>query len=82
MRGMVKFYFDLLNTYLKFNKIKSKGFLASSMSTYDFSALYTTFPHILIKEKLTELIDQTFNREGSFYLACNEKRLFFTSEQP
>ena len=23
-----------------------------------------------------------FNKEGSFYLACNEKREFFTSEQP
>ena len=64
------------------NKLKSKGFLASSVSTYDFSTLYTTLPHNLIKEKLTELIEQTFNREGSLYLACNEKRAFFTSEQP
>ena len=39
-------------------------------------------PHNLIKEKLTELIEQTFNREGSFYLACNDKNAFFTSEQP
>ena len=52
------------------------------MSTYDFSTLYTTLPQNLIKEKLTELIEQTFNREGSLYLACNEKRACFTSEQP
>ena len=33
--------------------------------------------------KLTELIEQTFNREGSLYLACNDKNVFFfTSEQP
>ena len=51
------------------NKLKSRGFLASSLSTYDFSTLYTTLPHNLIKEKLTELIEQTFNREGSHYLA-------------
>ena len=38
-------------------------------------------PHSLIKEKLTELIEQTFNREDSLYLVCNEKRAFFTSEQ-
>ena len=56
------------------NKLKSKGFLASSVSTYDFSTLYTTLPHNLIKEKNTELFEQTFNREGSHYLACNEKR--------
>ena len=56
------------------NKLKSKGFLASSASTYNFSTLYATLPHDLIKEKLTELIEQTFNGEGSLYLACNEKR--------
>ena len=38
-------------------------------------------PHNLIKEKLTELIDQTFNRDGSLYLASNENCVFFTSEQ-
>ena len=37
---------------------------------------------ILSKKKLTELIENTFNREGSIYLACNENRVFFTSEQP
>ena len=64
------------------SKLKSRGFLASSLSTFDFSTLYTTLPHNLIKEKLTELIEQTFNREGSLYLACNDKNAFFTSEQP
>ena len=62
--------------------MKSRGFLASGLSIYDFSTLYTTLPHNLIKEKLTELIEQTFNREGWLYLACNDKNAFFTSEQP
>ena len=57
-------------------KGRHSGFLASGLSTYDFSTLYTTLPHNLIKEKLTELIEQAFNREGSLYLA------WFTSEQP
>ena len=64
------------------NKLKSREFLASCLSTYDFSTLFTTLPHNLIKEKLTELIEQTFNREGSFYLAWNDKNAFFTSDQP
>ena len=55
------------------NELNFRGFLASSLSTYDFSTLYTTLPHNLIKEKLTELIEQTFKREGSLYLACNDK---------
>ena len=41
-----------------------------------------TLPHNLIKEKLTELIEQTFKRDGSLYLACNENAHFFISEQP
>ena len=50
------------------------------MSTYDFSTLYTTLPHNLIKEKLINLIEWTFKREGSPYIACNERQAFFTSE--
>ena len=51
------------------------------MSTYDLSTFYTTLPHNIIKQKLTELIEQTFNRDGLPYLVCNEKRTFVTSEQ-
>ena len=54
------------------NKLKSRGFRATSVSTYDFSTLYTTLPHNLIKEKLIKLIGWTSKREGSSYIACNE----------
>ena len=37
-------------------------------------------PHNLIKEKLINLIEWTFKREGSPYIACNERQAFFTSE--
>ena len=46
------------------------------MSTYDFSTLYTTLPHHLFKDKLIDLIDRTFQREGSPYLACNDRNAF------
>ena len=61
------------------NKLKSRGFRATSLSTYDFSTFYTTLPHNLIKEKLINLIEWTFKREGSPYIACNERQAFFTS---
>ena len=64
------------------HKLKSRGFLASFLSTNDISTLYITLPHNLIKEEQTELIEQTFNREVSLFLACNGKNAFFTSEQP
>ena len=52
------------------------------MSTYDFSTLYTTLPHNFIKAKLIDLIERIFQREGSPYLACNDRNAFFTSDKP
>ena len=63
------------------NKLKSKGFQASTVSTYDFSTLYTTLPHNLIRNQLVDLIENTFRREEALYLACNEERVFFASEE-
>ena len=65
------------------SKLKCRGFRATSLSTYDFSTLYTTLPHNPIKEKLLDLIEWTFKRAlknyGSLYLACNDRKAFFTS---
>ena len=60
--------------------MKSRQFRAFSLSTYDFSTLYTTLPHNLIKEKLNDLTEWTFHKEDSLYLACNVRNAFFTSE--
>ena len=46
-------------------------------SVEELPILYTAFSHNLIKEKLTELIEQTFDREDSLYLACNNKKMPF-----
>ena len=82
MKEMVKLFWSIKNSGENLNKLKSRGFLASGLSTYEFSTLYTTFPHNLITEKLTKLIKQTFNRDGLLYLPCNDKNAFLTSEQP
>ena len=51
MKEMVKTFFWSIKKSGEFlNKLKSKGFLASGLSTYDFSTLYTTLPHNLIKK--------------------------------
>ena len=81
-RNGKKIVWSIKNSGEMLNKLKSRVFLASGLSTYDFSTFYTTLPHNLIREKLAESIEQTFNREGSLYLACNDKNAFFTSEQP
>ena len=48
---------------------------------YDFSMLYTTLPHNLIKKKLNGLIEWTFHREGPSMLHVTEEIPFFTSEK-
>ena len=39
-------------------KLKDISYQATSLSTYDFSTLYTTLPHNLIKEELLDLIER------------------------
>ena len=73
-------FWSIKNSCEVLNKLKSLGFRASSLSTYDFSTLYTTLPHDLIKDKLVDLIERTFQREGSLYIACNDRNAFFTSD--
>ena len=63
------------------SKLKDIVYQATSLFTYDFSTLYTTLPHNLIKEKLIDLIERTcYKKGGKLYLACNDKKAFFTSK--
>ena len=63
------------------SKLKSRGFRATSLSTYECSTLYTKLPHNLIKVKLLDLVERAFKKfyknEGMLYLA--DKKAFFTS---
>ena len=61
------------------SKLKDIVYQVTSLSTYDFSTLYTTLSHNLIK-KLLDLIQRTFyKKESKLYIACNDKKAFFTS---
>jgi hypothetical protein len=73
-------FWSIKNSTDILNKLQVKRNLASTVSTYDFSTLYTTLPHNLIKDKLTKLIEKTFARENRPFLACNASRAFFTDE--
>ena len=42
------------------DKLKTRDLNATSLSTYDFSTIYTTLPHNLNKDKLIDLIERTF----------------------
>ena len=70
-------YKNILEKYLK-----SRYFRATSLSTYDFSTLYTTLPYNLVKDKRVDLIKRVFEKfyknEGTLYLACNDRKAFFS----
>ena len=76
-RSAKRLFWSIRNSTEVFDKLKSRGFRASSLSAYGFSTLYTTFPYNLIKKKLINLIETTFQREGTLYLTCNNKIAFF-----
>ena len=68
-------FWSIKNSGEILDKRKARDFNATSLSTYDFSILYTTLPQ-------DKLIERTFQREGSPYLACNDRNaFFFTSEK-
>ena len=56
-RSGKKLFWSIINSGEVLNKLKSRGFHATSLSTYDFSTLYTTLSNNLIKEKLLNLIE-------------------------
>ena len=57
MRDPVKkLFWSIKNSVEILDKLKARDFNATSLSTYDFSTLYTTLPHNLIKDKLIDLI--------------------------
>ena len=73
-------FWSIKNSGEVLSKLKDIGNQATSSSTYDFSTLYTPLPHNLIKEKLLYLIERTYyKKEGKLYIACNNKKAFFTS---
>ena len=42
-------FWSIKNSGEVLNKLKSRDFLASALSTYDFTTLYTALPHNRIK---------------------------------
>tara|TARA_Y100001956_G_scaffold4622_1_gene4217 strand:- start:330 stop:1772 length:1443 start_codon:yes stop_codon:yes gene_type:complete len=77
----INLFWSIKNSGEFLSKLENKNFRASSISTYDFSTLYTTLPHHLIKSKLISLINRTFSRENKLFLACNQSKAFFTNDK-
>ena len=75
-RSIKNLFWSIKNSSEILDKLKARDFNATSLSNYDFYTLYTNLPHNLIKVKLIDLIERTFNSKGSPYLACNDRNAF------
>ena len=73
-RSCKTLFWSIKNSDDILDNLKARDFNATSLSTYDFSTLYTTLPHNLIKDNL---IERNLQREGSPYLACNDRNAFY-----
>ena len=62
------------------DKLKARDFNATSLSIMIFPLFTLLYLIILIKDKRIDLIERTFNREGSPYLACNDTKAFLLRE--
>ena len=63
------------------DKLKARYFIATIWSTYNFSILYTSLPHNLIKDNLLIFLKEPSRGMLSLYLACNDRNVFFSSEK-
>jgi hypothetical protein len=75
----VNYFWSIKNSGAILDKLHLLNYKVKEISTFDFSTLYTTLPHDLIKDKLQTLIRWAFDREGKTYLATNTRTGFFSS---
>ena len=59
---------------------KSVKFQGDMLNFCDFIQVFVFTTNHHLKDKLVDLIEKTFQREGSLYIACNDRNAFFTSD--
>ena len=60
--------------------MRLRNFQGSQVSSFDFSTLYTSLPHDLIKTKVLSLVNWCFNRESKTYLCTSDKGAFLATK--
>ena len=81
-RSSKNLFWSIKNSGEILDKLKARDFNRTSLSTYDFSTLYTTLPHNLIKDKLIDLIERAFQREGALLTLHVMSEMHFLLRKP
>ena len=61
--------------------IGRKQFQATSVTTWDFSTLYTSIPHEKLKHRIHELLKKTYAVRWKSFIATDNFRTFWTDEK-
>ena len=72
-------FFKRLKSWVREYALNIDGII-NEVSSFDFSTLYTSLPHDLIKEKVLSLVKWCFNRESKTYLCTSDKAGFFSNK--
>ena len=75
----VNYFWSIKNSSDVIEKLRLRNFQGSQVSSFDFSTLYTSLPHDLIKTKVLSLVNWTFNRESKTYLCTSDKGGFLAT---
>ena len=67
----VNYFWSIKNSSEVIEKLRLRNFRGSQVSSFDFSTLYTSLPHDLIKAKVLSLVNWCFNRESKSYLCTS-----------
>ena len=74
----VKYFWSIKNSIEVLDKLHAIQKPVSSVDSFDFSTLYTTLPHNLIKLQLGQLIKWSFKFTGLQFICCNKIQGFFS----
>ena len=77
----VNYFWSIKNSSEVIEKLRLRNFQGSQVSSFDFSTLYTSLPHDLIKAKVLSLVKWSFDRESKTYLCTSAKAGFFSNKK-
>ena len=72
----VNYFWSIKNSSEVIEKLRLRYFQGSQVSSFDFSTLYTSLPHDLIKAKVLSLVKWCFNRVKNLPLTSDKAGVF------
>ena len=77
----VNYFWSIKTSFEVIEKLRLRNVQGSQVSFFDFSTLYTSLPHDLIKAQVLSLVKWCFNRESKTYLCTSDKAGFFSNKK-